>query len=55
MQTYQIQYAYKLNTKPSQSICYVDAKSINKAIEKFYQKPPCKEYTDHKILCVVEC
>jgi hypothetical protein len=50
MRTYRIQYTYKLNNVPSQSICYIDAKSINKAKERFYQ-----EYTNHKILCLVEC
>ncbi len=55
MLTFKIQYAYKLNNKSSQSICYVDAKSINKAKEAFSQMPTCADYTDHKILCVVEC
>ena len=55
MLTFKIQYAHKCNNKLSQAICYVDAKSISKAKDKFYQNPPCKDYTDHKILCVVEC
>ena len=57
MKNFRINYShqYKNNTKISQSICYVEAKTSESAKQKFFQNPPREDfYVNHEILCIVQ-